>query len=319
MAKIGTNIVRAREYLENGELVSIPTETVYGLGGNALDPKAVLSIFKVKQRPFFDPLIVHISSLDRLGSLVNEIPDELMALGAQFWPGPLTLLLKKKDAVPDIVTSGMERVGVRIPNHPLTLELLDALDFPLAAPSANPFGYVSPTKPSHVMDLLGSKISYILDGGPCVVGIESTIVGFDGGELVIYRQGGISLEQISTVVDQPLKTVESSSALPVSPGTMKSHYAPTKKLVTGNLEDLLREYDLDDVGLISFRDYYPQVERSSQVILSGSGNLDEAAQNLFTALRKLDQQPIKTILAELVPNHGLGRAINDRLKRASLN
>ncbi len=319
MAEIGTDIYKAKSILERGKLVSIPTETVYGLGGDALNPGVVSSIFKVKQRPFFDPLIVHTNSVKKVASLVTRIPKELLDLANHFWPGPLTLLLEKKETVPDLVTAGMARVGIRIPNHPLTLGLLETLEFPLAAPSANPFGYVSPTKPSHVNAQLGNKISYILDGGACQVGIESTIVGLDNSDIVIYREGGIGIERISKTLGRVVKIYDHYEDRFILPGMLKSHYSPSKKLVAGNLEKLLKDYDAHDVGLISFRNYYPQVRRGSQVVLSGSGSLDEAAQNLFTALRKLDHQPITTILAELVPNRGLGRAINDRLKRASFN
>src|SRR6478735_1162446 len=192
MAEIGKDIVLAKQLLENGDLVAIPTETVYGLAGNALSATSVAKIFSTKNRPQFDPLIVHVPSLEKAKDYVSEVPDFAKALTEKFWPGPLTLLLKKKTVIPDLVTSGLDTVGIRCPDHSLTRDLLTSLDFPLAAPSANPFGYVSPTEPSHVNEQLGQKIKYILDGGVCPVGIESTIVGFENEGPVVYRLGGLS-------------------------------------------------------------------------------------------------------------------------------
>ncbi len=166
MAEIGHNIKKAQELLENGHLVAIPTETVYGLAANAYDAEAVLNIFNVKQRPSFDPLITHTDSLEKISHYVRDIPEKARTLAEKYWPGPLTILLEKNTLIPDIVTSGLNRVAVRIPSHPITLKLLESLDFPLAAPSANPFGYVSPTEAKHVNDNLGDQIPYILDGGP---------------------------------------------------------------------------------------------------------------------------------------------------------
>ncbi|MES2733756.1 MAG: L-threonylcarbamoyladenylate synthase, partial [Bacteroidota bacterium] len=186
-ARIGTNISHAIDLLQQGEVVAIPTETVYGLAGNALNTKAVARIFSVKNRPTFDPLIIHTNSLEKVLQFVDEMPAQAKTLAQACWPGPLTLLLPRKDSIPDLVTSGLDTVAVRIPNHSLTLSLLEALEFPLAAPSANPFGYISPTTAEHVYNQLGKKIPYILDGGPCLVGIESTIVGFEDGEPTIYR------------------------------------------------------------------------------------------------------------------------------------
>ena len=217
MALIGQDISQAKRVLDEGELVAIPTETVYGLAGNALNPVAVASIFETKNRPSFDPLIVHIPSLDVAENYVIDIPDPLRKLAEQFWPGPLTLLLPRKNTIPDIVTSGLERVAIRVPDHSLTLELLSQLDFPLAAPSANPFGYISPTSPQHVDAQLGERISYILDGGKCRVGLESTIVGMEENEIVVYRLGGLEISEIERIVGEV--TVKShSSSNPQFPG-----------------------------------------------------------------------------------------------------
>ena len=194
MAVSGTDVERAKQLLCSGNLVVIPTETVYGLAGNALNPRAVAAIYEVKNRPSFNPLIIHTDRLEKVTEYVASVPRVAQELAQAFWPGPLTLLLPKTDKLPDIVTAGSDRVAVRIPKHPLALALLSELDFPLAAPSANPFGYISPTTVAHVEEQLGDKIAYILDGGSCSVGIESTIVGVEDNKLEVYRRGGISIE-----------------------------------------------------------------------------------------------------------------------------
>lgn len=309
---IGKDINKAKHLLEQGELVGIPTETVYGLAANALNADAVIKIFTTKQRPSFDPLIVHVSDVSQVEKYVTALPDEAVRLATHFWPGPLTLVLPKKDVIPDIVTSGLSAVGIRCPRHPLTQSLLYQLDFPLAAPSANPFGYVSPTTAQHVEDQLGDKIAYTLDGGPCDVGIESTIIGFEERP-VVYRLGGLTLEKITAVIG-PVKTQAHSSSNPKAPGQLESHYAPMKRVILGDIEELLQQYPAHCSSILSFqRDF----NSPYQVILSPSGRLEEAAKNLFAALRTLDAMPMDVILAERVPDHGLGKAINDRLARAS--
>ncbi|HZY78092.1 MAG TPA: L-threonylcarbamoyladenylate synthase [Cyclobacteriaceae bacterium] len=312
MAETGTDISIARDLLKRGDLVAVPTETVYGLAGNALDPISVARIFEVKNRPSFDPLIVHIHDLTQLSKYVMHVPVQAERLAKEFWPGPLTLLLKKRSIIPDLVTSGLDTVGIRCPNHQLTQNLLRQIDFPLAAPSANPFGFVSPTTATHVTEQLGSKIKYVLDGGPCPIGIESTIVGFENNKTIIYRLGGVPVESIEKIVGDV--EIAATSGSPKAPGQLKSHYAPGKKMFTADLEKAMNMIDMDRVALLSFeRDYGAK----HQVILSPMGNLAEAAKNLFGALRQLDKMPVELILAELVPDEGLGRAINDRLKRAS--
>lgn len=313
MAAIGKDINKAKELLLAGEVVAIPTETVYGLAGNALDPNAVLKIFNVKDRPTFDPLIVHVSSLLNASKYIAEMPKEASKLAEKFWPGPLTILLKKKSIIPDLVTAGLDTVGLRCPDHFLTLELLKRLDFPLAAPSANPFGYVSPTTAQHVQDQLGNKIEFILDGGPARVGIESTIIGFENGEPIIYRMGGVSIEALEAELGK-IKVHLHSTSNPKAPGQLQSHYAPSKKLILGNIRELLKKFSADTASILSFRENH---QTAHQVILSESGSVDEAARNLFSALRQLERMPTDVILAELVPETGLGRAINDRLRRAS--
>ena len=314
MAEIGVNIEKAAQLLQQDELVAIPTETVYGLAGNALNKNAVIKIFTVKDRPQFDPLIVHVADLTQAKEFVTEIPEQAQQLVDKFWPGPLTLVLKKKKIIPDLVTSGLDTVGIRCPDHALTQQLLGKLSFPLAAPSANPFGYVSPTKPEHVQEQLGNKIQYILDGGPCSVGIESTIIGFEDEIPTIYRLGGLSLEQIEATIGK-VQSMTHSSSNPKAPGQLKSHYAPRKKVFLGSIEELLQSYPAHESGILTFQKDF---NSPFQFILSPSGNLEEAAQNIFEALRSFDKMPVDVILAETVPNIGLGRAINDRLQRAAV-
>lgn len=309
---IGTDIRKAARLLSSGEAVAIPTETVYGLAANAFDAEAVLRIFQAKDRPSFDPLIVHVRDRAHVDEVVAHVPPEAEALMAKFWPGPLTLVLPKHTRVPDIVTSGLDTVGVRMPAHPLTLELLRSLDFPLAAPSANPFGYVSPTTAQHVADQLGDKLAYILDGGPCTVGVESTIVGWEEGQCVLYRAGGIPVEAIEAVIGRVGSAQR--KVLPVAPGMIESHYAPRKTLILGDIPSLIAEHVGKHIAVISFRKHY-DVWRCE--VLSPSGDLNEAARKLFAVLRTLDAGEAELIIAEVFPNAGLGRAINDRLRRAA--
>lgn len=313
MAETGSDIEKAKSLLVAGDLVAVPTETVYGLAGNALNPSAIAKIFEVKGRPRFDPLIVHVPNLKAARRYAVEIPPQAERLAAEYWPGPLTLLLKKRSNINDLVTSGLDTVGLRCPDHPLTQKLLDSLPFPLAAPSANPFGYVSPTRPEHVEEQLGKKISYILDGGPSTVGVESTIVGFEDNTPVIFRLGGITQEQIESVIGS-VSVNTTSTSNPKSAGQLQSHYAPGKKVIIGDIRELIKKYHSENFGILSFQQDYSQ---RFQYILSPSGEITEAAQNLFSALRTLDKMAIEIILAEFVPDIGLGKAINDRLRRAS--
>lgn len=313
---IGRDVQRAADLLRNGQVIGIPTETVYGLAGNALDAVAVSQIFAVKNRPTFDPLIIHTSSLDRIDQYVTDFPQPLRQLAEAFMPGPLTVLLPRKAIIPDLVTAGMPRVAIRLPNHPVTRELLDQLDFPLAAPSANPFGYISPTTAQHVAQQLGDRIPYILDGGPCTIGVESTIVGMEDGTLTVFRQGGIALEDMEKIVG-PLGQREHSTSNPAAPGMLGSHYAPRVSVVKDTPDSLLNRFPADRIGLLRFRKKAAVIPEKHQVVLSPSGDLNEAARRLFAGLRHLDSLPVDIIGVELVPNQKLGRAINDRLQRAA--
>lgn len=318
--EVGNNIEKAREHLINGDVVAIPTETVYGLAGNALNEDAVLKIFEAKNRPSFNPLIVHIANWRQAQEYVEHVPAKAKLLAIAFTPGPLTFLLKKKNIIPDLVTAGSDKVAIRIPKHPLTLELLDAIDFPLAAPSANPFGYISPTTAQHVLEGLDGKIPYILDGGAATVGLESTIIGFDENEnVLLYRTGGISAEQIEVLLKEKVTLAKlASEEHPETAGQLKSHYAPHTPLYVGDIDELKKQFEGKRIATISFTKVFEGIDEAKQFILSDNGNLDEAAKNLFTALRLTDKLKVDVILAEQFPEEGIGKAINDRLGKAQV-
>jgi L-threonylcarbamoyladenylate synthase len=222
---INTDISKAKEILQKNGLVAIPTETVYGLAGNAFSDIAIKKIFELKKRPFYNPLIVHLKAASSIFDVASEIPESAFILAEKFWPGPLTLVLNKKDHISDLISAGKKTVAVRVPKHPLTLALLDQLDFPLAAPSANPFGSISPTSAAHVFNYFGKKIEVILDGGECEKGLESTIIGFENAHPILYRHGSISLEEIKKITGKlGIRTKNDSS--PNSPGMLSRHYAP---------------------------------------------------------------------------------------------
>lgn len=317
MNRIGKDIDKAAALLQAGQCVAIPTETVYGLAANAFDTKAVADIFRIKNRPSFDPLIVHCDSLDKVKALVREMPEWALKLAQHFWPGPLTLVLPKSEQVSYAVSSGLDTVGVRIPNHPLTLELLARLSFPLAAPSANPFGYVSPTTAQHVAESLPLQPEYILDGGPCQKGIESTIIGSENGKACLYRLGSLSLEDIENLIGK-VEIKLNASSNPQAPGQLKIHYAPKVPLLEMDIEEAKKIYPLDKIGQIAFRNGDKEIKEKHRCILSGQGDLYEAARNLFSALRALDNMDIEVAIFQYVENIGVGKAINDRLKRASV-
>lgn len=314
---IGTDLSVAAAWLRRGEPVAIPTETVYGLAANALDPAAVARIFEVKNRPTFDPLIVHVGALEAVTRYALSFPPLAQALAARFWPGPLTLLLPKRSEIPDLVTAGLPRVALRWPAHPVAQVLLQSLEFPLAAPSANPFGYVSPTTARHVHDQLQGRIPYILDGGSCLVGVESTIVGFEGDEAVVYRLGGLPLEALEAVAG-PLRVQLNQNSNPAAPGMLSSHYATRKPLFLIESGAPLPNTHPLPVGLLALR---PRADLPPGVLtisLSDNGDLSTAAQRLFGAMRQFDQTDVTAIYAERCPEVGLGRAINDRLRRAAV-
>lgn len=314
MADMGTNIDEAASLLKKGGLVAIPTETVYGLAANATDETAVARIFEAKQRPHFDPLIVHLHDEEQVSHYCQDIPESFYRLYEAFCPGPLTFILPKKNSIPDLVTSGQQTVGIRFPRHSLTRELLKKSQLPLAAPSANPFGYVSPTTAEHVAQQLGEKLDYILDGGPCEVGLESTIIDLSEEQPRILRLGGLSLEEIEAEIGPVAHTAVSSSN-PKAPGMLSAHYSPGRQLYVGDVNQLLHRFHDHYTAVISFHEIYPEANECH--VLSIKASLSEAAARLFEVLRALDREEVEVILAEVFPEEGLGRAINDRLKRAA--
>lgn len=317
MADIGKDIAKAAVLLASGQVVAIPTETVYGLAGNAYDVHAVSRIYEVKDRPSFNPLIVHTNDLSKIENFVKEIPPLARKLAEKLWPGPLTILLPRNEIIPDLVTAGSPRVAVRIPNHPLTLKLLSSVEFPLAAPSANPFGYISPTTSQHVQQQLGDLIPYILDGGPSEVGIESTIIGFDEfGQAEVFRFGGIPIESIEEICGHVNLDLVSTRD-PKAPGMLKSHYAPNTHMVVCDIAQAIPHLPAAKTGIISFSEMYEGIPAQNQRTLSASGDLHEAAHQLFSTMREMDAMGLEIILAEEVPDEGLGKAINDRLHRAA--
>lgn len=317
--KTGQDINYAAELLQKGEVIAIPTETVYGLAANAFNKNAVAKIFEIKNRPAFNPIIVHIKNIDYIYNIANNIDARLIELMKKFSPGPLTILVEKKNNIPDIVTAGSNQVAIRIPNHPFTLKLLSILDFPLAAPSANPFQYISPVSAQQVAEQLRNKIPYILDGGKCAVGIESTIIGIENEYVVVYRLGGIPIEEIEKYVGKvKLKTHLKNTEDVYTPGQLQKHYSPNKKLIIGNIEELLQKFLDKKIAIITFgkkRNYI--LSNIAEYNLSENADITEAAANLFEILYKTDQSDADIILAELLPDEGLGKAINDRLLRAA--
>jgi L-threonylcarbamoyladenylate synthase len=313
----GTDIEKSLSLLNAGDIVAVPTETVYGLAANALNAEAVAKIFEAKQRPTFDPLIVHIPSFQKLFDLVTEIPDSAHRLAEAFWPGPLTMVLPKKSTIPDVVTSGLATCGFRVPAHPMMQKLLSALSFPLAAPSANLFEKTSPTRAEHVMEQLQGRIPYILDGGACTIGLESTIVGFDDDENpVIYRLGGIETEAIRAVM--PHTTVSLAvSGNPKAPGMLSSHYAPGKLLYFGTEQELL-QYTDKPYACISLKTCSLTEKSVFNGSLTVNGNLRTAAANFFQTLHRADHSDAQIILVVKFPETGLGLALNDRAKRAGV-
>ena len=313
---ITTNINEAILALKSNKIIAIPTETVYGLAGNAYNESALKKIFALKKRPFHNPLIVHIKSIDYLNNVACDIPEAAIKLAKLFWPGPLTLVLKRQPHIPDFVTSGKETVAVRVPNHPLTLSLLEQLDFPLAAPSANPFGSISPTSAEHVSYYFNDDLEIILDGGICEKGIESTIIGFKNGQPILYRHGSISVDEIEKAIGK-LNVSTNDNLQPSAPGMLSRHYAPkTDIYITNNITELIGSFPNKKIGLLLFKNQIILQQSTYKKVLSETGNMKEAAKNLYAALHQLDMINLDLIIAERFPNEGLGKTINDRLQRA---
>jgi L-threonylcarbamoyladenylate synthase len=309
-------IYRAAEIIKKGGIVAFPTETVYGLGADAFNPLAVARVFEVKRRPHFDPLIVHVANPADVKNLVKEIPSNANKLIERFWPGPLTVVLLKEENIPDIVTAGLPTVAIRMPSHPMALSLIKESKCPIAAPSANPFGYLSPTTAEHVREQLGDQVDLILDGGPCPVGVESTIVSFLEEKPRLLRPGGVSLEEIESIIGK-LKISPIEEERPSSPGMLPKHYAPRTPIVLDWNKKNLDTYKDKKIGLLAFQETKNHLKFHSVEVLSKKGDIREAAANLFAAIRRMDALNLDFIVAETIPEIGLGRAIMDRLRRAS--
>ena len=303
------NITQAAKIIKNGGLVAFPTETVYGLGASAYDARAVAHIFEAKNRPTFNPLISHIAHTDFLGgyAVVDERVD---ALAKRFWPGPLTFVLKRKDLSPalDLACAGLPTVTVRMPNHPVALRLIEASGVPIVAPSANRSQSISPTTAMHVWNSLGERVDMILDGGPCSVGVESTIIDLTGSHVVMLRPGGLAKEDIEDFLNEPVLLSAGNPNLPSSPGQMLKHYAPAHPL---RINVTKPEPDEFFIG-------FGEVGKNAPLNLSPTGDLCEAASHLFDYMHRADDQTTFSKIAMApIPNKGLGLAINDRIRRAS--
>ena len=314
---VSSDIKKAVSILNSDDVVAIPTETVYGLAGNIFSETAIKKIYAVKQRPSFNPLIVHIHSIEQIHELTTEFPEKAKQLAETFWPGSLTLVLPKSDTIPNWITAGKDTVGLRIPNHPVTLELLQSLDFPLAAPSANPSNRISPTQSSHVDEYFKDKIQMVLEGGECKNGIESTIIGFENNKPILYRLGSISIEDIEAVIGKiQIKNKEESK--PDAPGMLSKHYSPiTNTFLVDDIDSFIGTIENKKIGVLKFNDTPLKAKVSHIEVLSTKGNLAEATANLYAALHKLDDLDLDIIIAERLPETGLGKSINDRLERAA--
>ena len=310
------NISKAADLIKSGGIVCFPTETVYGIGADVFNTTGIAKIFEAKNRPFFDPLIVHIADIEDLDKLAVDVSEKALTLASKFWPGPLTIIFEKNKDVPDIVTSGLSTVAVRMPNNDIAINLILESQTPIAAPSANPFGYLSPTTAQHVFDYLGDKVDIIIDGGACNVGIESTIIKISEIEASILRPGGISREEIEKVIGKT--TIAASPKLPDAPGQLPSHYSPLTPLKI--VDEITENLFADDALFLFYKkpnDIKIESIKGKFEYLSFDGCLYEAAANVFSALHKLDKLNGKIIYAEKVPEYSLGYAINDRLIKAS--
>ncbi len=309
------NIKLAAGIIKKGGLVAFPTETVYGLGADALNPEAVVKIFEAKKRPQFNPLIIHVADLGQLKMLCKNINKTALKLIKHFWPGPLTLILEKKNVVPDIVTSGLDTVAIRMPSHPVAISLLKKAKTPIAAPSANKFGYITPTKADMILKQLKEKVNIILDDGHTHIGVESTIISVVK-KPVILRPGGLSREKIEQIIGK-VKTSKVSTKI-MSPGQLKKHYSPhtNMEFITNKTHFPLNKKS----GLLLFKMPIPEKYKGkfkNIEILSPDGDLHEAAKNLFSLLYKLDQQNLDKIYVQKVPEKHIGIAIMDRLRKAA--
>jgi L-threonylcarbamoyladenylate synthase len=312
------NIRLGADIIKRGGLVAFPTETVYGLGGNSLDPRSVAKIFEAKERPNFDPLITHIADFEMLDKVANIGDPKVYKVIEKLWPGALTIIVPKKEIIPDLVTSGLDSMAVRMPDHPTALELIRLSTGAVAAPSANPFGYLSPTRAEHVEASLGDRIDLILDGGLCRVGVESTVLDMTRSVPTVLRPGGIAVETLREILGD-VNVLDRTSKTPKAPGQLPMHYSPRKPLhIVDSAEDVPREpLSRGRVGFLSFKGEGDLKRFSLCETLSATGDYLEAASHLFAALHRLDQADTDVIYAERVPAEGLGAAVMDRIYKAS--
>ena len=310
------NIIKAAAHLKQNELVAFATETVYGLGANALEAEACEKIFAAKKRPKYDPLIVHIAEMYQLSELALEVPNVALDLAEAFWPGPLTMVLKKKEIVPDLITSGLDTVAIRMPAHPLALALLSEAQIPVAAPSANPFGYLSPTTAQHVYSQLANEVEIILDGGECEWGIESTIVDCSSGEAVLLRQGGISADDIRKTVGA-VKFGKAVLERPLAPGQLASHYSPNTPLKVLKQNEIPVIAEGVKVGFLQMGNTILKAAHEIEVLSNDSKDLKTIAHNLFSAMHRLDASGLDQIYVYELQGKDLAAAIMDRLLKAA--
>ena len=311
-----TSVSKAARLLKDGEVVAIPTETVYGLAGNAFEPKALAKIFAAKERPTFDPLIVHIADIAQITDIAKDIPDSAYKLAEAYWPGPMTIILPKKDCIPDLCTSALPSVAVRFPSHPIAQAIIKESGLPLAAPSANLFKHVSPTTAEHVAAQLADRIAGIVDGGPCSVGVESSIISLAGEKPTVLRPGAITPEMFAKVLgDVTIKESTSKPGQPMlAPGQCDTHYRPQVPLYYGKIP---ASFTLPEHTVrIAFGTQAGPIPAT--VNLSATGDMVEATSKLYAFMHDLDDPKYDLILVDPIPNTGVGMALNDRLKRASI-
>lgn len=312
-------IEKAAKIILDGGVIAFPTETVYGLGGNVFNVSSIAKIFEVKQRPHFDPLICHISDIETVDELAFITDRELFKkLTDKFWPGPLTIILPKKDTVCDLVTGGLDTVAIRMPANEIALKLIEKSSRAIAAPSANPFGYISPTTALHVIKTIGDKIDGIIDGGSSSYGIESTVIDISTPKPQILRYGSLAVEEIEKLLGMSLEYYSNINKLKFkSPGQIKKHYSPTKPVHLFGTDRDLENIDTSDSGVIYFNKPVSDIKFKKELYLSKKGDFVEAASNLFQMLHEMEESDVKNICAAYIPEEGLGRAIQDRLNRAA--
>jgi L-threonylcarbamoyladenylate synthase len=314
---IHQDISIAADILSRGNLIGFPTETVYGLAANALNEFAIDKIYKLKNRPPSNPLIVHTHSLEEVTKYVTHIPPSAFKLAKTFWPGPLTLLLPKNKLISHAVTAGSHLVAIRIPQHPMALDLLRKIDFPLVAPSANPYTRISPTSAQMVEAYFGEDLPCILDGGHCEKGIESTIVGFDGNTTIVYRQGAISIDAIEFIVGKT-KVLATVRERVTTPGMAPMHYAPrTKLLIVEDVLEFIYDNPFSKIGFLGMGEKKIDHPNLEFISLSTTSDLEEASMNLYQSMYTMDTMNLDYIIIKKFQEVGIGNSLNDRIKRAS--